>query len=87
MDYGTLKPSATFQLRPSLGSAFQPLSRTPGPEEGLDEAAGGNEPELEKEWVARQNNQVDQITHLAAQVVFIYPECIFPQQWFYGYMH
>jgi len=49
MDYVTLKPSATFQLRPSLGSAFQPLSRTPGPEEGLDEAVGGTDPELEKE--------------------------------------
>jgi hypothetical protein len=50
MDYVvTLKPTATFQLRPSLGSAFQPLSRTPGPEEGLDEAVGGTEPESEKE--------------------------------------
>ncbi|XP_059476402.1 protein FAM117B-like [Neocloeon triangulifer] len=45
MDFGPLKPSATFQLRPSLGSAFQPLSRVVGPEEEalLDEAAGGEE--------------------------------------------
>lgn len=41
IDYCPLKPSATFQLRPSLGSAFQPLCRTPGPDEGLSEAAGG----------------------------------------------
>ncbi|CAB3378767.1 Hypothetical predicted protein [Cloeon dipterum] len=60
LDYGTLKPSATFQLKPSQGSAFQPLSqgsafqplsRMPDPDEGLlDEAAGGGcEPQEEQQ--------------------------------------